>query len=941
MYSNCMTQPKEIMGLVKEYFSLLTQYQKEYGVNTILLMQVGSFFEVYAIESDMKNIQLFSQLCDLNVVEKSNSKVFMAGFKDSQLERYLKKIQEAGCTAVVYAQDETKIHRKLAGIFSPGTYFSESTKLTNSITCIWIDVVEERVLRKGRYITIGISNIDIYTGKTTIFQCNEEYRNNPTTYDQLERFISITNPSEVILIANMDLSEMETVISYAGIQCDLIHKIQKNNSTYQQKLLNCEKQTYQQEMLSTYYKEVQSFYEYDIATQSFCFLLDFVYQHNPHLVNQLSEPEWENTNQRLSLANHSLKQLNMIHDGSVKPNKYSCVASLLNDCSTPMGKRHFNDLLLHPVYDETYLQKEYDMIDYMIHYTCCFKDLLLIKDLSKWERQVFLKKTTPRSFVQLVDNMKIIQQVYAKCDEPIRAYVGQSMIDVSCQELNAFIQQHIQVDMAKEIDTFDINFMKTGIDEELDQKSKLLLESEQKLNAIQRYFNMLIESKEKKKTEYVKYHETEKNNIDLLCTKRRCKLLQEALPKKPTVVTIYDNDQTFEYTISKQQITFCTQSASNLSLSETQLNDVCKNITALKTELRDIIARVFYSFVKKFEMFQSQLDNIITFVTRLDVIHTKASVAKKYNYCKPTIGTSSKSFVQAKMLRHALIEQFHRNEIYVANDVTLGEDTDGILLYGTNAVGKTSFIRSLGIAVIMAQAGMYVPCSSFHFKPYQCLFTRIIGNDNLFKGMSTFAVEMSELRTILKLSDEYSLILGDELCSGTETQSAISIFVAGIQHLHHRKSSFLFATHLHEITDYDEITSLSSVQMKHLSVIYNKEKDTLVYDRKLKDGPGENMYGLEVCKSLQLPADFIEAAYKIRMSRSNPSGLSLKSSRYNSHKLVGDCEKCGKKGTEVHHIHPQKDAQDGFIKTEASLFHKNHLGNLMTLCTKCHDKIHH
>ena len=936
-----MTQPKELMGLVKEYFSLLTRYQKEYGVNTILLMQVGSFFEVYGIEADLANIHSFSQLCDLNVVEKANSKVFMAGFKDSQIERYLKKIQEGSYTAVVYTQDETKVNRKLAGIFSPGTYFSESNKLSNSITCIWLDVVEERFLRKGKYITIGISNIDIYTGKTSIFQCKEEYRNNPTTYDQLERFISITQPSEVILIANMDISEMDSIISYAGIQCDLIHKLKTDDPTYKQKIINCEKQTYQKEMLSSYYKNVQSFYDYTIATQSFCFLLDFVYQHNPHLVHQLSEPDWEHTHRNLVLANHSLKQLNMIDDGSVKPNKYSCVTSMLNDCLTPMGKRKFKELLLTPVCDEDYLQKEYDMTEYMISSTLCFKELSMVKDLSKWERQVFLKKTTPRSFVQLLDNLSIIQQVYSKCDERIRTHIGDSNIHEYCQDMSTFIHKCLNVGLAKEMDTCDINFMNTGIDDELDKKSKLLIESEYKLNAIQNYLNGLIETKEKKKTDYIKYHETEKNNIDLICTKRRCKLLEEALPSKPTVVNVYYQDMTWEYTISRQQFTFCPQSASNSSLCEPHLNELCKTITMLKTSLKDIIARVFYTFVKQFEEFQPKLEKVIHFVTHVDVLSTKASIATKYKYCKPTLKESTKSFVQTKGLRHALIEQFHTSEVYVSNDISLGEDTDGILLYGTNAVGKTSLIRSLGIAVIMAQAGMYVPCSSFHFKPYQYLFTRIIGNDNLFKGMSTFAVEMSELRTILKLSNEYSLILGDELCSGTETQSAISIFVAGIQHLHRLKSSFLFATHLHEVTEYDEITSLTSVKMKHLSVIYNKEKDTLVYDRKLKDGSGENMYGLEVCKSLQLPQEFIEAAYKIRSTHRSPSGLSLKTSRYNSQKLVGECEMCGKKGTEVHHIHPQRDANDGFIQTETSLFHKNHLGNLMTLCEKCHDNVHH
>ena len=108
-------------------------------------------------------------------------------------------------------------------------------------------------------------------------------------------------------------------------------------------------------------------------------------------------------------------------------------------------------------------------------------------------------------------------------------------------------------------------------------------------------------------------------------------------------------------------------------------------------------------------------------------------------------------------------------------------------------------IKSVGIAVIMAQAGLYVPCSSFRYSPYTRIFTRILGADNIFKGLSTFAVEMSELRAILNQADENSLVLGDELCSGTESDSALSIFTAGLEHLHAKKSTFLFATHFHEV----------------------------------------------------------------------------------------------------------------------------------------------
>ena len=186
----------------------------------------------------------------------------------------------------------------------------------------------------------------------------------------------------------------------------------------------------------------------------------------------------------------------------------------------------------------------------------------------------------------------------------------------------------------------------------------------------------------------------------------------------------------------------------------------------------------------------------------------------------------------------------------------------------------------------MAQAGLYVPCEAFTYFPYDYIFTRILGNDNLFKGLSTFAVEMCELRRILNNSNENSLILGDELCSGTESSSALSIFTSGLEQLHGKKSTFLFATHFHEIINYEEIKILKRMKMMHMEVIYDEANDRLIYNRKLKDGPGNSMYGLEVCKSLGLPSKFLENAINIRKKYNYDSNgiLNNKTSHFNSEK---------------------------------------------------------
>uniref|UniRef100_A0A6C0HAI4 DNA mismatch repair proteins mutS family domain-containing protein n=1 Tax=viral metagenome TaxID=1070528 RepID=A0A6C0HAI4_9ZZZZ len=1011
------------MALLKEYLELTKKYLREYGEKTVVLMQVGAFFEVYGLQDKTtgnvfgSKITDFSIVCDLNIADKKicvgADSVIMAGFSHYMIDKYIKKLQDHGYTIVVYTQDEQNKNttRSLSGIYSPGTYFDPvlSSQITNNTTCIWINTVDTYCFNHiGNFDSLGVSknninerkdgmslrsdntkvyvgmaNIDVITGKTSIFEFNETYLLSPTTFDELERFISIYKPSECILIGNIGEKEMEHVISYANIESKSIHKIclndDQDDTVMKEKIrrtLNCEKQIYQKELLTKFYEIsdfdafYQNFYENTIATQAFCFLLDFIYQHNPYLVNKISDPKFENCSDRLILANHSLKQLNIVDDHNYT-GKYSSVEKMLNVCITSMGKRRFSNRLLNPTTNVDDLNNEYNITEHMLgvgeKYEFLKNKLVVIKDISKLVRQIVMKKVSPKMLIQFYKNLQItdadlFHPIFTN-DAVLIKYLQDkipefSNISTYCKRICEFIVSRLDTSLCDEIESFsnfELNFIKKGIDIELDERNETLLESNDKLEAIRSFLNSSISKFEKSgktsASDYVKIHETEKNSFSLVATKRRCNILKESFLKPTTVnlkyVSSFDGQtKTFDF---KTELFFSTQTASNDAITSTVIQELCKNISTIKIQMKDLITRIYLEILTKMEQYLNEINTIIEFVTLLDVVYAKTVIAKKYNYCRPVItdgDPSSKSFVNARGLRHCLIEHLQQNELYVANDIVLGNDSvNGILLYGTNAVGKTSFIRALGIAIVMAQAGLYVPCSSFEYQPYKYIFTRILGNDNIFKGLSTFAVEMSELRTILRLADEKSIVLGDELCSGTESISATSIFVAGVKQLEEKNTSFIFATHLHEIVRYDEIHDLKTVLLKHMSVIYDRENDKLIYDRKLKDGPGDNMYGLEVCKSLNLPETFLELAHNIRMKYHPISGsiLSLKTSHYNSKKIVGICEMCKEQmGQEVHHLQHQRAANEkGVIQEENETpFHKNRVANLMSLCEKCHDKIH-
>jgi DNA mismatch repair protein MutS len=528
------------------------------------------------------------------------------------------------------------------------------------------------------------------------------------------------------------------------------------------------------------------------------------------------------------------------------------------------------------------------------------------------------------------------------------------------------------MDKCKSIDSLDFDlsyqdcFVRTGISKDLDSTYIMNEDGCSILEAIRSHCNDLIAIGEKKGTikekEFVKRHETEKSGYSIQTTERRSKLLLEQIAKKVKTnakehvskleyESIDQGDgckktvKTFEFDLSTLQ--FLKAGSNTVTFAHEALSSVCASISDTRNKIRDEIGLVFHKFVCELKEYQESFQTIVAFITDVDLIQNQAYIARKYKYCKPTIdvgkkaGEEESSYVDAKDIRHCLIERMNEDEIYVTNDISLGLNDRGMLLYGTNAVGKTSMIRALGICVIMAQAGLYVPCSAFTYRPYTNIMTRILGNDNLFKGMSTFAVEMSELRVILKCADQNSLILGDELCSGTEIDSAISIFVAGLQKLHALKSCFVFATHMHEIVDYEEIAQLDQLCTKHMAVTYDRARDMLIYDRKLRDGAGPSMYGLEVCKSLHLPDDFLKMANAIRLKyrdKNRTGDLNRKPSHFNAHKVKGVCELCKKEmGEEVHHLQHQKEADaNDYIEH----FHKNHRANLLTVCESCHLKMH-
>ena len=960
--------PKKTVSIYDLYFQITEEAIQKYGKTTILFYQVGAFFEMYGVQNpttkiiSKSRVEDFTQIAQLNMSQKEidtpDGAILMAGFRDYSLDKYLKVATQNGYTAVVYTQNMTNpkaITREFYGLYSPGTFISfdtdSSQQLSNNTICIWLSTYIP-LHTKIPQLVCGISSAHIFTGESSIFEYDTPFLMNPTTFDELERYVSVAAPSEAIVISTLSDKETNQVIQYSGLRTSTIHIIMTETERNLEKMAvieKCQKEVFIDHVLSTFfgsdaYRVCKEFQLYPTGTFSLTYLLHFLQERNPDLVKKITPPLFFNSAHRVTLANHTLKQLNIIDDHSTdskRAGRFSSVSAFLNRCCTPMGRRVIQRQITNPTTDAEWLNTQYNLITHFMTipqdtFDIVRSQLRQIRDLEKICRQMVVQKVWPNTIFQMYNSIQVIDGLIERFSKDSEIVPPNENIRTSSQNILQFIESMLYIDRCRGVETatiFQENIFKRGIYENLDAVADEYERYKSLFDNIHKTLNKLMQQPGDE-TEYIKIHETDKSGVSLQITKKRAETLRNKFTTNPLEISS-------DFIIQPKDIRFVKATGACEEIEFPQLTALLKRLLSSKENLSIEIAKAFSTFLRTFETtMYEDMERMIQWTIRLDVLQSKTHVAKKFNYCKPTIDTSAeRSFFDARGMRHVLIEHIQQNEVYVTNDLALSTptaDSDGILIFGTNAVGKTSIIRATGICIIMAQAGFFVPCQEFTYSPYSSVFSRILGNDNLFKGLSTFAVEMSELRVILKSANERSLVLGDELCSGTEMESALSLFSAGLVELCHKESTFMFATHFHEITEYEEIRELKRLGLKHMTVRYDPSTQILLYDRVLKDGQGSRMYGLEVCRSLYMDQGFLDRAYAFRNKYfpEQRGELDFGKTSYNAKKIRGKCEICHKEiASETHHLSPQKDADEkGFIGG----FHKNHPGNLAGVCEACH-----
>ena len=254
----------------------------------------------------------------------------------------------------------------------------------------------------------------------------------------------------------------------------------------------------------------------------------------------------------------------------------------------------------------------------------------------------------------------------------------------------------------------------------------------------------------------------------------------------------------------------------------------------------------------------ARLQRAAAIVAALDVLASLAEVAEREGYVRPTMSDDFGLDIVAG--RHPVVERMMPRDKFIPNDLSLDERARVIILTGPNMAGKSTILRQIGLIVLMAQMGSFVPATRARIGIADRVFTRVGASDNLVRGQSTFMVEMSETSAILHTATRRSLVLLDEIGRGTSTYDGVSIAWAVSEHLHDRVGcKTVFATHYHELTQLaDEL-----VAVRNYNVLVREVGDQVLFLHTLAAGGADRSYGIEVGRLAGLPAPVLARAREV------------------------------------------------------------------------------
>ena len=554
-----------------------------------------------------------------------------------------------------------------------------------------------------------------------------------------------------------------------------------------------------------------------------------------HLLNYLTETKKGNLhhlkkvniidkNEYLELDVHTKRNLELVETIRLKERTYSLLW-LLDKTKTAMGSRLLKRWIESPLIDRAQIERRYDFISKLLTEFILKEELreLLnnVYDLERLSGRIAYGNVNARDLLQLKNSLKQLPHIKRILEE-LKYDRTIETLDEVCDLLEKSINEDAPITIKEG------QIIKEGYSKELDELKSL--------SSGGKDFILKLEQEERERTGI--------KNLKVGFNKVFGYYIEVSNGQKNLIKDEYN------YT-RKQTLSNCER---YITPKLKEKEDLILNSDEKSTELE---YQLFIEIRDKIRNFIPRIQNISGIISEVDALLSLAIVAENNNYVRPNL--TSERAILIKEARHPVVEVV-ANFTFVPNDIMMDTKTNILLITGPNMSGKSTFMRTLALTIIMAQMGSFVPCKSCSIPIFDKIYTRIGASDDLVSGESTFMVEMKEANNAVTNATENSLILFDELGRGTATYDGMSLARAILEYVHNNvKCKTLFSTHYHELTVLEkELRHLKNV---HVSALEENGKITFLH--KVKPGPVDKSYGIHVASLVGLPKEIIERAEEI------------------------------------------------------------------------------